>query len=189
MQIPPGQIVFAFFTLPHSFHSNFSAGAFPWVSPANSWHHISRCLHPRVVCCGLCAFLHSLYVTICQDARQPVCLSAPRFAAMVAVTVSLSAAALEPWLMIARGWQRCFSFSRTHSAHVDEREENEKTFNQLFSFPEIEQDPLFSRVLRGVNVLSTDLRCPASHVLHLLPDSNQDGVCWAVRRPVLRTLH
>lgn len=156
MQIPHGQIVFAFFTLPHSFHSNFSARSFsiigvpclscPLVAPYQTLSS-STCRVLWAVC------IFTQYICdICQDARRANILSGPRLAAMVAVTVSLSGAALEPWLMIAGGWQRCFSFSRTHSAHVDEHEGNENTFNPPFSLWEIEQNPVFSRGLRGGNI-------------------------------------
>lgn len=50
-----------------------------WRSPASaahSWHHIRRCLHPCVVCCGLCAFLHSIYVTsVRMQGVQATCVS------------------------------------------------------------------------------------------------------------------
>lgn len=135
---------FLFFSHPHRFIQTFlvfSALAFPYVSPATAvsahlCHCLKHCPCPRAMCWGLCTRLHAK-CDICQDARRAgiwqTCVTERTDAQRgggarrsgTAVAVSLSGEALEPWLMIAAGWQRCFSFSPAHSPpHVDELGKN-----------------------------------------------------------------
>lgn len=95
-----------------------------------------------------------------------------------AVTVSLSAAALKPWLMIAAVWQRGFSCSLAHSAHVDKRGKNGNRFHRAtLQFPQWHIWILSLRCKYILKALCNDLRW-MSHVLCLLPAS----VSWQWRR-------